>query len=76
MSSATPHETHEATPRFSVHANDTQTKDRWRASAQHLRRALRTLRYGLFRARRELVDGIGRAAHEVRDAARSLRARS
>lgn len=49
-------------------------EDVLRTSYVHLKRAFRAFRFGVFRARRELVDGMSRASLELRNAAASLRA--
>ncbi len=60
-------------PKLTVHVNDLRADATLRTPAHHLKRAVRALRHGWFRARRELKEGVGRASTEVRNAAASLR---
>ncbi len=63
----------ERAPRLTVHVNDLRADARLRTPVHHLKRAVRALRHGWFRARRELGDSVARASTEVRNAAASLR---
>jgi hypothetical protein len=60
---------------FNSHPEPTARPARWRAPRQHVKRAVRTLRYAAYRARRELSDGFGRAFIELRHAFSSARVR-
>lgn len=63
-----------STPRLTVHVNDSTADAQLRTPMHHLKRAVRALRYGWFRARREMRDGVGRASVELRNAAAAVRA--